>query len=140
MLRKRVLLFLVIIIFISCFIVLKENKKLNNLKNAQNQNTIQEKEYKLVNEIKNPTVDVTTLVRVDGVLYGKSGAILDYLETGNEIGIVDKLVDSIYIPKLDFETNNINLLNSTVFEGHKGSTIVLNYNNEYVLFEVIPEK
>ncbi|MCM1052676.1 MAG: hypothetical protein NC483_01685 [Ruminococcus sp.] len=116
---------------------MKENQKFSNSKYSQSSGTYQEKEYKLVSEIKNPSFDVTTLVRVKGILYSKSSAILDYLGTTNKIGVVDKLIDSIYIPKLDFETNNIELLNSSVFEGHKGSTIVLYYNNEYVLFEAI---
>lgn len=100
----------------------------------------QENGYKLVSSLKNQKANLTSLVQVNGALYSKSSAILDYLENSENIGVVDKIIDSIYIPKLDFETNNKDLLNATVFEGNKDYTIVLYYNNEYVLFEKVLEK
>lgn len=60
--------------------------------------------YKLVTTLKNQNINLTELVRVNGNLYSKSPGLLDYLGNDNPIGVIDKLIDEIYIPKLDFET------------------------------------
>lgn len=83
------------------------------------------------------TVDTEKLVKYNGNLYGKSYAIIDY-EPNPEgpIGVIDKLIDSEYIPKYDGETNAKEILNAKVdLVGE--STMVLYYNNNYVLFERI---
>lgn len=92
--------------------------------------------YDLITSLKkNEKASTEILVKFDGVLYGKSYAVIDYagnLET-DKIGTIDKLVDSKYVPKLDNETNTKEILNADVYNKTEDS-IVLFYNNEYVLF------
>lgn len=104
-------------------------------KNA-NGEWIKVENYDLVTSLeKNEKASTEVLVKFDGVLYGKSNAIIDY--AGNieseRIGIIDRLVDSKYIPKFDNETNTKEILNAEVYNKTEDS-IVLFYNNEYVLF------
>lgn len=104
-------------------------------KNA-NGEWIKVENYDLVTSLeKNEKASTEILVKFDGVLYGKSNAIIDY--AGNieseRIGIIDRLVDSKYVPKFDNETNTKEILNAEVYNKTEDS-IVLFYNNEYVLF------
>ena len=104
-------------------------------KNA-NGEWIKVENYDLVTSLeKNEKSSTEVLVKFDGVLYGKSNAIIDY--AGNieseRIGIIDRLVDSKYVPKFDNETNTKEILNADVYNKTEDS-IVLFYNNEYVLF------
>lgn len=104
-------------------------------KNA-NGEWIKVENYDLVTSLeKNEKASTEVLVKFDGVLYGKSNAIIDY--AGNieseRIGIIDRLVDSKYVPKFDNETNTKEILNADVYNKTEDS-IVLFYNNEYVLF------
>ena len=104
-------------------------------KNA-NGEWIKVENYDLVTSLeKNEKASTEVLVKFDGVLYGKSNAIIDY--AGNieseRIGIIDRLVDSKYVPKFDNETNIKEILNADVYNKTEDS-IVLFYNNEYVLF------
>ena len=104
-------------------------------KNA-NGEWIKVENYDIVTSLeKNEKASTEVLVKFDGVLYGKSNAIIDY--AGNieseRIGIIDRLVDSKYIPKFDNETNTKEILNAEVYNKTEDS-IVLFYNNEYVLF------
>lgn len=104
-------------------------------KNA-NGEWIKVENYDLVTSLeKNEKASTEVLVKFDGVLYGKSNAIIDY--AGNieseRIGIIDRLVDSKYVPKFDNETNTKEILNAEVYNKTEDS-IVLFYNNEYVLF------
>ena len=55
---------------------------------------------------------------------------------GEKIGVIDKLVDEDYIPKLDNETNDDDILYAEVYD-KKDDSIVLYYDNEYVLFKKI---
>lgn len=104
-------------------------------KNA-NGEWIKVENYDLVTSLeKNEKASTEILVKFDGVLYGKSNAIIDY--AGNleseRIGVIDRLVDSKYVPKFDNETNIKEILNADVYNKTEDS-IVLFYNNEYVLF------
>ena len=104
-------------------------------KNA-NGEWIKVENYDIVTSLeKNEKASTEVLVKFDGVLYGKSNAIIDY--AGNieseRIGIIDRLVDSKYVPKFDNETNTKEILNADVYNKTEDS-IVLFYNNEYVLF------
>lgn len=104
-------------------------------KNA-NGEWIKVENYDLVTSLeKNEKVSTEILVKFDGVLYGKSNAIIDY--AGNleseRIGVIDRLVDSKYVPKFDNETNTKEIVNAEVYNKTEDS-IVLFYNNEYVLF------
>lgn len=104
-------------------------------KNA-NGEWIKVENYALVTSLeKNEKASTEILVKFDGVLYGKSNAIIDY--AGNleseRIGVIDRLVDSKYVPKFDNETNTKEIVNAEVYNKTEDS-IVLFYNNEYVLF------
>ena len=93
--------------------------------------------YDLVTSLeKNIYASTEILVRFDGELYGKSNLVIDYALEGEKIGIIDKLVDEEYIPKLDNETNQEEILNAEVYD-KTDNTIVLLYNNVYTLFERI---
>ena len=83
------------------------------------------------------TADTEKLVRYNGYLYAKSYAIIDFSQKPNDyIGVIDKLIDSEYIPKYNGETNAKEILNAKVVSIGE-TTIVLHYNNNYVLFEKI---
>ncbi len=89
---------------------------------------------------KNEYASTEILVKFDGVLYGKSNAIIDYakeLDT-QKIGTINKLIDKELVPKLDNETNTEELLFAEVYNKTEDS-IVLLYDNEYVLFGKISE-
>lgn len=94
-------------------------------------------DYKKITELKNVHYASTEiLVKFDGILYGKSNAIIDYSGGNKKIGIIDKVIDSEYVPKLNNETNKKEILNAEVYD-KTDKSIVLLYNNEYVLFEKI---
>lgn len=106
------------------------------LEKNDNGEWIKVENYDLVTSLeKNEKASTEILVKFDGVLYGKSNSIIDY--AGNleseRIGIIDKLVDSKYVPKFNNETNTKEILNADVYNKTEDS-IVLFYNNEYVLF------
>lgn len=106
------------------------------LEKNDNGEWIKVENYDLVTGLeKNEKASTEILVKFDGVLYGKSNAIIDY--AGNleseRIGVIDRLVDSKYVPKFDNETNTKEILNADVYNKTEDS-IVLFYNNEYVLF------
>lgn len=91
--------------------------------------------YQLVSTLKKVQHSSTEiLVQFDGVLYGKSNAIIDYAGGTEKMGVIDKVIDSIYVPKYDNETNREEIRNAEVYD-KTDKSIVLLYNNEYVLFE-----
>lgn len=93
--------------------------------------------YQLVSTLKKVQhVSTEILVQFDGVLYGKSNAIIDYAGGTEKIGVIDKVIDSNYVPKFDNETNREEIKNAEVYD-RTDKSIVLLYNNEYVLFEKI---
>ena len=87
---------------------------------------------------KNAYASTEILVKFNGVVYGKSNAIIDYAGGTEKIGVIDKLIDKELVPKLDNETNTKELLNAQVYNKTEDS-IVLFYNNEYVLFGKVSE-
>lgn len=87
---------------------------------------------------KNAYVSTEILVKFDGVVYGKSNAIIDYAGGSEKIGVIDKLIDKELVPKLDNETNTKELLNAEVYNKTEDS-IVLLYNNEYILYGKVSE-
>ena len=83
--------------------------------------------------ISKETVDTSTLVKFNGVLYAKSYALIDYAgDFNNTIGVIDKE----YLPNLDGETNSEELLNAKVLEANE-EMMVLNCNNVARLFSAI---
>ncbi len=78
----------------------------------------------------------TELVSYNGILYGKSYAIIDYMTSGNPIAVINRLVGEEYVPSLNGETNTENLLNSAIDFANENSLVLLS-NNEYILFNAI---
>lgn len=86
---------------------------------------------------KSDEYDINKLVKYNGTLYAKSNAIIDY--AGNPdgpIGTINKLIGEEYVPTLNGETNSEELLSAKVSEANE-EIMVLFYNNEYVLFQVV---
>ena len=96
-------------------------------------------DYKKVTSIKSDNVITTVLVKYADTLYGQSKAVIDYAPNPNgPIGVIDKLIDSQYVPQVNGETNAEEILDAKV-DSIGGNSLVLNYNNVYVLFEKIEE-
>lgn len=84
--------------------------------------------------------DINKLVKYNGTLYAKSNAVIDY--AGNpdgSIGTINKLIGEEYVPTLDGETNDEELLNAKVSEANE-EIMVLYYNNVYVSFDAVDIK
>lgn len=110
----------------------------NNTKSPETRAEIRErrkiKDAKIANS---KDINTKELAKFNGTVYGRSNAIIDYAgNLDNWIGTINFLIDEDYLPELDGETNNKNLLNSKVLEANE-KTMVLNINNEAVLFEVV---
>ena len=93
-------------------------------------------EYEKVADFKEGKYAEEPLVKFNGTLYTKSNKIIDYIGGAAQIGTIDQLIDSDYVPKVDGETNSKELLNAGVYLGGDNE-IVLNYNNDYVLYEKV---
>ena len=93
-------------------------------------------EYEKVADFKEGKYAEEPLVKFNGTLYTKSNKIIDYIGGAAQIGTIDQLIDSDYVPKVDGETNSKELLNAGVYPGGDNE-IVLNYNNDYVLYEKV---
>jgi len=124
---KILLLIIISISIVGCKKVEEENKK-------NYEGYIKIEEANLTSDV----ADKTVLVRFDGVLYGKSFTMVDYKGGQQPLGKIEVLIDEIYVPKFDKETNNKDLLNASIYDDtHR--TIILEYNNEFVIFEKIEE-
>ena len=93
-------------------------------------------EYEKVADFKEGKYAEEPLVKFNGTLYTKSNKIIDYIGGAAQIGTIDQLIDADYVPKVDGETNSKELLNAGVYPGGDNE-IVLNYNNDYVLYEKV---
>ena len=93
-------------------------------------------EYEKVADFKEGKYTEKPLVKFKGTLYTKSNKVIDYIGGVAQIGTIDQLIDSDYVPKVDGETNSKELLNAEVYPSGDNE-IVLNYNNDYVLYEKV---
>ena len=93
-------------------------------------------EYEKVADFKEGKYAEEPLVKFNGTLYTKSNKIIDYIGGVAQIGTINQLIDSDYVPKVNGETNSKELLNAEVYPGGDNE-IVLNYNNDYVLYEKV---
>lgn len=119
--------------------VLEKDKETGEWNIVKNVDKNKYEDYKNVSTLHSETASTTMLVRYEGNLYGRSFSIIDYSPNPNgAIGVIDKIIDSEYVPKYNGETNTEELLNAKV-DSMGETTIVLNYNNNYVLYEVIEE-
>lgn len=85
-------------------------------------------------------VDTTKLVKFDGILYGKSNALIDYAgDLNKSIGKIDFLIGEEYMPELNGETNCKEIFNASVLEAN-GKSMVLNIDNVAILFESIDKE
>ena len=82
-------------------------------------------------------IDTKELVKFNDIVYGRSYLLIDYAgDLNNSIGTIDFLIDEIYFPELNGETNNKKLLNATVLEANE-KDLILNVNNVAVLFSAV---
>ena len=93
-------------------------------------------EYEKVADFKEGKYAEKPLVKFNGTLYTRSNKVIDYIGGVAQIGTIDQLIDSDYVPKVDGETNSKELLNAEVYPSGDNE-IVLNYNNDYVLYEKV---
>lgn len=93
-------------------------------------------EYEKVADFKEGKYTEKPLVKFKGTLYTKSNKVIDYIGGVAQIGTINQLIDSDYVPKVDGETNSKELLNAEVYPSGENE-IVLNYNNDYVLYEKV---
>lgn len=93
-------------------------------------------EYEKVADFKEGKYAKKPLVKFNGTLYTKSNKVIDYIGGVAQIGTINQLIDSDYVPKVDGETNSKELLNVEVYPSGENK-IVLNYNNDYVLYEKV---
>lgn len=118
-----------IVIIVTIILIIMSFEKLGQVNNEYDG-------YNLVSDLKrNELASTEILVKFDGILYGKSHAIIDYagILDKEKIGTIDKVIDNKYVPKLNNETNQNELLYAEVYNKTEDS-IVLFYNNDYVLF------
>lgn len=112
------------------------------LSNEEKTQTIEEQKYENYEKVsslkKIEGISDTILVKFNGGLYGQSGKMIDYIGSP-QIGTIDKLIPSEYVPNLDGETNTLEILGATVHLSAENE-IVLGYQNEYRLFERIRGK
>lgn len=97
----------------------------------------EKEEYQKTTILKSDNAFTDILVKYNGKIYGKSYSVIDYIgNPDGPVGVIDKLTDKENIPKYDGETNTEELLNAIVDSaGDEG--LVLQYNNDYVLFRRI---
>lgn len=97
----------------------------------------EKEEYQKTTILKSDNAFTDILVKFNGNIYGKSYSVIDYIgNPDGPVGVIDKLTDKENIPKYDGETNTKELLNAIVdASGDEG--LVLQYNNDYVLFRRI---
>lgn len=130
--KKKIILILFVIAILFTMAGYEFEKKAKLSENISKYN-----DYELVNDLKKVEyASIKVLIKFDGVLYGKSNAIIDYIGGTNKVGIIDKVIPNKYVPKLNNETNAEEILNAEVYDETEKS-IVLKYNNEYVLFKKI---
>ena len=76
------------------------------------------------------------LVRYNGILYGQAYAVICLAEMPEPVGIIDKVVDSEYLPLRDGQTNSEELLGAGVASPTKDALILL-YGNDAILYNAI---
>ncbi len=86
--------------------------------------------------LKSKEASTTELVSYNGVLYGRSYAVIDYAASGETIAVINRLIGEEYMPSLNGETNTEALLNSAIQSANEDSLVLL-YNSNYVLFNAI---
>lgn len=114
---------------------------INTTDEKEEANTNTEERIKLKDlKITAENIDTTKLVKFNDVLYGKSNALIDYdFNLDKTIGKINLLIGEEYMPELNGETNNKDLLNCDVLEAN-GKIMVLNVDNTAVLFEAIDKE
>lgn len=76
------------------------------------------------------------LVRYNGILYGQAYAVICLAEMPEAVGIIDKVVDSEYLPIKDGQTNSEELLGAGV-ASQTNDAIILLYGNDAILYNAI---
>ncbi len=78
----------------------------------------------------------TELISYNGVLYGKSFAVIDYASSGEPTAVINRLIGEEYVPNLNGETNTEKLLNAAI-DYVDEKTMVLLCDDVYILFNAI---
>ncbi len=95
------------------------------------------KKIKDVKILNSESIDTKELAKFNGIVYGRSYLMIDYAgNLNNSIGTIDFLIDEIYLPEANGETNSEKLLNSKVLEANE-KNMILNIDNVAVLFEAV---
>lgn len=95
------------------------------------------KDIKIVNS---NDINTNELVKFNGVLYGRSNALIDYAgDLEKSIGKIDFLIEKEYLPELDGETNCTEFFGAKVLESNE-KTMILNIDNVARLFEAIDKE
>lgn len=122
--KKRIVIIISAIIVITIVLFLITNKFKSN-------------GYQKTTILKSNKASTEVLVKFNNNLYGKSYGVIDYDKNlDGPVGVIDKLTDKENIPKYNGETNTKEIFNAQVDYASE-VMLVLNYNNEYVLFEKI---
>lgn len=96
--------------------------------------------YPLVDDLPEiSSADKTILVRYEGTLYAKSYACVDVMITGEPDGFIEMLIPNHLVPVLDNETNQSELYRAPVYGKGTNSSILLDVNGVYELFEKVDE-
>lgn len=82
-------------------------------------------------------VETTKLVKFNNTIYGQSFVMIDYAgDLDNPIGKIDYLIEEIYLPQIDGETNCSEFVGADVLEASE-EHMVLNINNIPRFFNAI---
>ena len=102
------------------------------------EHTVTEERIKLSDlKITAEGVETTKLVKFNDTIYGQSFAIIDYGgDLNKSIGKIDYLIEEIYLPHINGETNCSEFYGAGVLEANE-KNMVLNINNIAVLFSAI---
>lgn len=90
-----------------------------------------------LNILNSKSINTKELVKFNGIVYGRSYALIDYAgDLNNSIGTIDFFIEEECFPELNGETNSENLINASVLEVNEKS-MILKVNNVAVLFEAV---
>lgn len=136
----EIILIILILCVIGAVVVLNTNK--SDIIEQETSNAKQEQE-EIKDNIKVSDVNLICeathtdkLVRYNGILYGKSYAIICLAEMPEAVGVIDKIVDNEYLPLKDGQTNSEELLGAGVASPTNDSIILL-YGNDAILYNAI---
>ena len=107
--------------------------------NSETEKEALERKKISASNLKSDNANINILIKFNNILYGKSYGIIDYAgDLNKSIGTIDYVIDEEYIPLINGETNKKEYLNAKVLTADN-KTLILNYNNEAILFLALKE-